>query len=229
LQKIERTLYHFGTGFFIMEFLQPTYENELINELGYTRVIGIDEVGRGCWAGPVAVGAFIYEQNHVVIDSVQDSKKLSEKRRDDVFSQITTASYDIIYASPAQIDKFGLNIAIETLILKIIAKYQDSDTFFLIDGQFKSNFVLNSQKVLRGDSKYYSIGLASIAAKVARDRKMKLLGKEHPTYGFESHKGYGTKKHKESLEKFGILKGIHRVSYKPIQKIINDSKKHNKK
>lgn len=199
-----------------MDYLFPHYEEELINELGYSRIIGIDEVGRGSWAGPVAVGAYCYTSKSKFLEGVQDSKKLKAIYREGLLSRVNQSEYSVWYATPEEIDFFGIGNALENLILKVINHYQDSKTFFLIDGRFNSDFVVNSQKIIGGDSKYYAIGLASIAAKVERDLLMSGVHKSYSEFGFDSHKGYGTKLHAESIKKHGIVEGIHRLSYKPI-------------
>mgnify|MGYP006279312173 CR=1 FL=1 len=202
-----------------MDYLQPHYEDELLSELAYKKVIGIDEVGRGAWAGPVAVGAYVYHKQTKFLEGINDSKKLKPYVREGLTRRLKKNDYTVWFAEPREIDESGIGKAIEQLIRAIIAYYQSPGTYFLIDGQFKSDFVLNSEKILKGDERFYSIALASIAAKVKRDKLMEKLHTNYPEYGFDRHKGYGTKAHREALKQHGRLENIHRVSYKPVKKL----------
>ena len=202
-------------------YLKPTFEINLLNNSDnkYTRIIGIDEVGRGCWAGPVAIGAYFYDLNSEFVQGVKDSKQVSAKKRDLLFSFLKRHNHKIIYGSVEMIDKYGIGKTIEKLILQLVNKETDGKTLFLIDGVFSQNFGIDSKKVIKGDSTYYSIAAASILAKVKRDQLMNKLDLEYPGYGLEKHKGYGTKLHIETLNKLGVSE-IHRKSYKSISRLI---------
>lgn len=203
-----------------MNFLKPDFEKELILTKQYSKVIGIDEVGRGCWAGPTAIGVYKIDLDYEHTDGITDSKKLSELRRDKIFDELEQKnSFKIIFGDVELIDRIGIDKTIEKLIEQAYEQLNNENTFFLIDGQFTNDFGKNVKKIIKGDSKYYSIAAASIVAKVLRDRHMLEKSIEYPGYGFEKHKGYGTKLHKESLEKYGVL-DIHRKSYKPIAKYV---------
>ena len=192
-------------------------EEKILSSGKYSNIVGIDEAGRGAWAGPVSVGYYIYTENTQIIDNITDSKLLSHIKRVEILNKFKPSEYGVLFGEPFLIDTIGIGKAIEKLVLDIIAKFP-SDTFFLIDGQFSQNFGSNTLKINKGDVKHYSIAAASIGAKEERDDIMIEFGKKYPKYAFERHVGYGTKLHREALESFGVL-GIHRKSYKPIAKL----------
>jgi len=201
------------------KFLSPKFELELISSQEYTRVVGIDEVGRGCWAGPVAVGAYVFEVTSKKVKRVIDSKMLNKLQREEAHAKLSQHEYLVSYGELEDINSVGVGKTIEHLIQEIIQKFNNSKTFFLIDGQFAANFGKNSKKFIRGDSTFYSIAAASILAKVERDRLMEKLDLEYPEYGFARHKGYGTKAHREALARLGVC-NLHRTSYIPIQNLL---------
>ncbi|MCA9381445.1 ribonuclease HII [Candidatus Dojkabacteria bacterium] len=202
-------------------YLKPSYEINLLsnNENKYTRVIGIDEVGRGSWAGPVAVGAYYYNLNSEFVQGIKDSKQLTLKRRETLFSILKKHEYKVSYGSVDMIDKYGIGKTIEKLILQIVNKESNGNTLFLIDGIFSQNFGDNSLKIIKGDTNYYSIAAASVLAKVTRDHFMDKLEDKYQGYGFDKHKGYGTKQHIEALNKLGINKK-KKKSYKSVSKLM---------
>jgi len=193
-----------------------TFENEhkIIQDKNnkYNRVVGIDEVGRGPLAGPVAVGAYVVDLKTPHIENIKDSKKLSLKKREIAHTALKHHEYKIVYGGPKKIDKFGIARVIEALISHHIKNFDDGKTFFLIDGQFKKDFGKNSMKVKKGDSLYYSIAAAAILAKVERDNYMKKMAEKYSNYGWERNKGYGTKEHRDAIKEFGISEE-HRVSF----------------
>jgi ribonuclease HII len=192
---------------------------------GYKRIIGIDEAGRGAWAGPVAVGAFIFNIESKTFEGVKDSKLLTSKSREILFQKIFNKQTSIIELGGIDtINKIGIGKTITKVIQKIIEDTYDEETFYLIDGVFSKDFGKNSKKIIKGDQLHYSISCASILAKVYRDRLLTDLSKEYPQYFFDSHKGYGTIKHQEALKIYGISK-IHRLNYKPIVKMLNNNAK----
>jgi len=193
-------------------------EGKLLSSTKYSQIVGIDEAGRGAWAGPVSVGYYIYTKDTIINPIITDSKLLSHKKRQDILAKYNTASYNVLFGSPTLIDKLGIGKTIEKLILDIVKMF-DNNTFFLIDGQFSKNLGPNTLQINKGDVKHYSIAAASIGAKELRDEIMVDYGKKYPNYGFENHVGYGTKAHQEALQKYGVL-DIHRKSYKPIAKLL---------
>lgn len=198
--------------------------------------IGIDEVGRGPLAGPVAVGAVcIYAEHHRRVTKlfpiIKDSKKLSQKAREACLEKIDQAKcegwleYTVAFIPPSVIDKMGLSYAIRTALartLKILdpatfgrptSKCGEGEVMVLLDGGLRApSSYLNQETIIKGDEKELVIALASIVAKVARDARMVLLAKKFPEYGFEKHKGYGTRAHYEAIKQNGLTKH-HRKSF----------------
>jgi ribonuclease HII len=189
----------------------------------YKFLVGIDEVGRGPIAGPVAVGAFIFltRKANKLFRGVKESKQLSEEKREEWFVKILRAQkekhvdFSVSFQSEKVIDEEGISYAIkkclETSIKKL--KVNPTKTLVLLDGGLKAPIEYIHQKtIIKGDMKEQVIALASICAKVMRDRKMKRLGEKYPDYGFEMHKGYGTKAHYEAIMIYG-LSSLHRRSF----------------
>jgi ribonuclease HII len=203
-----------------MDYLYPRYEIELLNTGRYSRIVGIDEVGRGCWAGPVAVGAYIYSTNLKTVEGVHDSKRLAASKREAAYSVLKNHNYLVKLANVSEIDSIGIGKTVEQLIRSIVAELSTPDTFFLVDGRFATDFGKSVEQIIHGDFLHYSIAAASILAKVERDSLMRKLDLEYPDYGFAKHKGYGTKFHSEAISKLGIC-SFHRKSYAPIKKYIN--------
>lgn len=201
--------------------------------------IGIDEAGRGPLAGPVAVGVFAIRSKAVLkmFKGVRDSKKLTPLARDGFFLQIKAAKkaghvyFAVSYSSPGFIDKKGIVPAIRSALERSLKKLekefihrsdlgkgfvQDRISYncrVLLDGSLKAPLrYLNQKTIIGGDDIEPVISLASICAKVLRDRKMTRLAKKHPKYGFEIHKGYGTKSHYKAIKKHGLSKE-HRRSF----------------
>lgn len=200
-------------------YLTPDFEQYILASKRYSRIIGIDEVGRGCWAGPTTVGAYIFDATSPTLENIQDSKLLSEEERKNSHKQLVTHSPIIQFGSIDEINQKGIGKTIESLIHKIILENRDGNTLFLIDGQHAANFGNDTLKVKKGDSTYYSIAAASIAAKVERDALMKTLHFDYPLYGFDTHKGYATKFHRDMIETYGICK-LHRTSFAPLKKYV---------
>jgi len=186
-------------------------------------LIGIDEVGRGPIAGPVAVGAFVFLDPKAkrLFRGVKESKKLNEENREKWFTIINDAKraglvdFCVTFQSEIVIDNNGLSYAIKTALSKslLALKKEPESVRVLLDGGLKAPSEFTDQKtIIKGDEKEMVIALASITAKVLRDRKMNKLGKKYPDYGFEIHKGYGTKKHYDAINKHGLLKE-HRRSF----------------
>jgi ribonuclease HII len=185
-------------------------------------VIGVDEAGRGPLAGNVVAAAAILKKYSSDLDEINDSKKLTEKKREKLFDVIMENFYiGVGEATPEEIDE--INILNATFLsmrraLENLKKQCSTDHLVLVDGNFKIREYEGEQEfVIKGDAKSLSIAAASIIAKVTRDREMIEEGKKYPEYKFEKHKGYGTKLHKEKLLELGVLP-IHRKSF--LNKII---------
>jgi len=187
---------------------------------GYKSVIGVDEVGRGSWAGPVVVAAFIYSVNSQIISQVNDSKALTKKRRESLSAQLKRNSYSIGMAEKDEIDELNVLEATRLAIVRALKDIDTEESIVLLDGYFRDPFEFEYKCIQHGDAKHYSIAAASVIAKVYRDNLLAEYGKTYPVYGFESNAGYGTKKHMEALKIYGIC-DIHRLSYKPIKKILH--------
>lgn len=192
---------------------------------GYQNIIGFDEAGRGSLAGPLTIGAVILKSVpnfQFSLSQIRDSKKLSEKQREKIFKIIKKSSF-ILFAHtsvwPKVIDKINIEnatkIAIKRCLKKLLPKQNRSKILILIDGNkiLNKKLKIHQRAIIRGDNKILTLALASIIAKVSRDRIMKRLAKKNPLYKFEIHKGYPTKLHKKLLKKYGPSK-IHRKSYK---------------
>ncbi len=182
--------------------------------------IGVDEAGRGSWAGPVVVG--ITNLNGHIIDGITDSKIIPEEKRERLFDSITNlCTYSIGSASSAEIDSLGIIKAENLAINRAIDNFPSKINFLIIDGKDKWDLSIPYKTIVRGDKTISSISAASIIAKVWRDRYMRLSSLMYPVYLFEKNKGYGTKAHIRSLKEFGICL-MHRKSYKPIINIISE-------
>ena len=171
---------------------------------------GIDEAGRGPLAGPLVVAGVILEKE---ILGLNDSKVLSEKKREKLFDEIKEKSkYHIVFKSAKEIDDFGISFCLKSSILEIMEKLQEFSNNFLMDGN--TNFgIQNLQKEIKADAKYAQVSAASILAKVSRDRFMDEISPLYANYNFHKHKGYGTKAHIEAIKEFG-RSDIHRFSFK---------------
>ena len=171
---------------------------------------GIDEAGRGPLAGPMVVAGVILEKD---ILGLNDSKVLSEKKREKLFDEIKEKSkYHIVFKSAKEIDDFGISFCLKSSILEIMEQLQEFSNNFLMDGN--TNFgIQNLQKEIKADAKYARVSAASILAKVSRDRFMDEISPLYANYNFHKHKGYGTKAHIEAIREFG-RSDIHRFSFK---------------
>ncbi len=198
--------------------MEYDYENAAALK-GYTAVCGIDEAGRGPLAGPVYAAAVILPAG-LVIDGLNDSKKLSEKKREELFDIIAekAIAYSVASASAKEVDE--VNILQATFLA--MRRAQEGLTvpadFALIDGNRMPSLSIDAETVIKGDAKCPSIAAASILAKVSRDRFMYELDREFPCYCFAKHKGYGTKLHYEMIEKYGICEQHRRTFLKNILK-----------
>lgn len=181
-------------------------------DAGYNLVAGIDEAGRGPLAGPVCVAIVIMPQDDI-IEEINDSKKLSEKKREMLYDKIinTAISYHIEFVDEKTIDRINILNATKLGMLKCINNILVTPEIVLIDA-VKIDSDVKTESVIHGDALSYNIAAASILAKVSRDRLMVELDKKYPEYNFKKHKGYGTKEHIEALKKYGKC-DIHRESF----------------
>ena len=178
-------------------------ENEIYAE-GFSLICGVDEAGRGPLAGPVYAAAVILPRD-AVIDGLNDSKKLTEKKRDALFDVITerALTYGIASASVEEIEKLNILNATFLAMNRAVAKLDPAPELALIDGNRNTGIAMPSRCIVKGDSRCADIAAASILAKVSRDRYMLNLAEKYPQYHFEQHKGYGTKLHYEALREYG--------------------------
>ncbi len=181
-------------------------------------IVGIDEVGRGCWAGPLLVVA-ASGQN---LPAVKDSKLLSKLQREQLYQLLVkVCSFGEGWVEPSEIDRVGLTeamrLGVKRALLALKANHQDK---IIMDGSINycPDIYQNVHCVVKADNLHPIVSAASIYAKVLRDNKMTELAKLYPGYGFEKHVGYGTKAHLDALRQIGVCE-LHRLSYKPIQKL----------
>ena len=187
-------------------------ENELY-DAGYTAICGCDEAGRGPLCGPVVAAAVILPRD-LIIEGLNDSKKLSEKKREKLFDIIIekAVTYAIAEASPEEIDEYNILNASMLAMRRAVEALQVKADFALIDGNCSRGFEIPTRTVVKGDSLSYSIAAASILAKVTRDRGCIELDRAYPMYGIAKHKGYPTKEHMDAVRQHGPSP-IHRVSF----------------
>ncbi len=188
---------------------------------GFNAVCGVDEAGRGPLAGPVYAAAVILPPD-CVIDGLNDSKKLSEKKREQLFDVITerATAYAIASASVDEIEQYNILGATFLAMTRAVEGLSVKADFALIDGnRAPEGLSVQCATVIGGDAKSFSIAAASVLAKVARDRYITELDGKYPEYNFKKHKGYGTKEHTDAILKFGPCE-IHRPSF--LRKILGD-------
>ena len=195
------------------------YENELKNK-GYNLIAGVDEAGRGPLAGPVYAAAVILKEG-AVIDGINDSKKLTEKKREELFDIIieNSVAYAISSVDEKVIDEINILNATHMAMNNAVDKLQPKADYVIIDGNSIKNMKTPHETVVKGDAKSISIAAASILAKVSRDRYISEMAKIYPQYGFEKHKGYGTKAHNEAILEHGPSP-IHRKTF--LKKLLGD-------
>lgn len=188
------------------------FEKEALAK-GYKSVCGVDEAGRGPLAGPVCAAAVILPEG-VIIDGVNDSKKLSEKKRESLFDVIReqALSYSIAYATVDEIEEINILNATMLAMRRAIDGLDIKADYAMIDGNKIPPLDIDAECIVKGDAKSMSIACASILAKVSRDRLLYKYAEEYPMYGFDKHKGYGTKVHREAILKYGPCP-YHRKSF----------------
>ena len=178
---------------------------------------GVDEVGRGPLIGNVVTAAVILDPHNPIV-GLNDSKKLSEKKRELLFNQIQekALSVSVGAATPIEIDELNILHATMLAMQRAVAGLSIKPSSVLVDGNRCPDFGMQSHAIIKGDGLIDAISAASIVAKVVRDREMDVLAAQYPEYGFEKHKGYPTKAHFEALAKYGVL-AEHRKSFRPVR------------
>lgn len=210
-----------------MQIIKPHISLEKsLWEKGFTNVAGVDEAGKGPWAGPVTAAAVIIHSSKQVISTVRDSKIMTKIQREKAFEQIIkrSSAFGIGVVSEQEIDKIGIQKAVKKAMLMAIKdlkyKFKINISYLLVDGSKTMALRKNNvQRIKKGGLYHYSISAASVLAKVTRDKIMEKIAKQYPNYGFEKHVGYGTKLHMEKLKEYGICP-IHRKSFKPVKKML---------
>ncbi len=195
------------------------YERNLWQK-GIRVVAGIDESGRGPLAGPVVAAVAIFPP-FKKIDGIKDSKQLSSSKREELFELIKkeALAWGIGIVSERIIEEINILQATRLAMTKAIQNLETSPEFLLIDGPISLDVEISQQPIINGDAKSFSIGAASIIAKVTRDGLMQKYHKLFPEYGFDKHKGYGTPGHLYALQEHGPCP-IHRKTYEPVQKLL---------
>ncbi|MFN3344177.1 MAG: ribonuclease HII [Chloroherpetonaceae bacterium] len=185
----------------------------------YSRIAGVDEVGRGCLAGAVVAAAVVFERGYKpkgILQKVNDSKQLVPALREELADAIKEAAqcYAIAEVSPSEIDKLNIFNATMQAMNRAVESLSPLPDFLFIDGNhFKPVLPIAFETIVKGDSKVFSIAAASILAKDYRDKLMKLLDADYPQYGFANHVGYATREHIEAIKRYGRC-AIHRQSFK---------------
>ena len=197
--------------------IRPTFELEAAElQLGMSPVAGVDEAGRGPWAGPVVAAAVILDPARIP-DNIDDSKAMDEEGRAFLYNRIMkVADVGVGIADLDRIDRDNILGATLWAMGEAVAALKSKPRLVLIDGNKAPRIAIETRTIVKGDAKCLSIAAASIIAKVTRDRIMIALAKDFPGYGFERHKGYGTPDHQAAIQKLGVC-AVHRRSFKPVQ------------
>lgn len=195
------------------------YEKRL-RDKGFSSIAGVDEAGRGPLAGPVCAAAVILPEG-IYIEGLNDSKKLSEKKREELYDIIinSAVSYNIEMVSEKVIDEINILQATYLAMNRAVEGLEVKPDYVLIDGNRIENMKIAHETVIKGDSKSVSIAAASILAKVTRDRYICKLADKYPEYNFQKHKGYGTAEHREAILKYGPCE-LHRRTF--LKKILGE-------
>lgn len=206
---------------------QPTLKEEKkLWRQGYQFIAGLDEVGRGAWAGPLVAAAVIMPLKKK-IRGVNDSKKLIPQKREKLYIEITQSAlaWSVCVIENYEIDKKGISAANRQALVKAAAKLHRQPDYLLVDALKIRHGKIPVKSVIKGDEKIYSIAAASIVAKVTRDEIMRSYHKQYPHFHFHRHKGYGTARHRQELKKYGTLP-IHRRSFSPIKDFEKKGRRH---
>ncbi|HET9947231.1 MAG TPA: ribonuclease HII [Patescibacteria group bacterium] len=197
-------------------------------EDGFANVAGVDEAGKGPWAGPVTAGAVVIHSLSQVVSLVRDSKLMSFSQREKAYEEIVTKSSatGIGIVSAEEIDTIGIDMAVKKAMLLALSEIEKKGfplSFVIVDGsKTKPLEIYQTKRILKGGLYHYSISAGSILAKVTRDRLMLSYSKEFPEYGFEKHVGYGTALHQKTLKEFGPCP-LHRKSFAPVREALKHS------
>jgi ribonuclease HII len=207
--------------------ISPDLEHEArLWQANHTRIAGLDEAGRGAWCGPVTAGAVILPADkkiQLILCGVRDSKLMSARQREHWAVRIkeTAVAWCVGTASPAEIDRLGIVPATRLAMQRAVAGLIPSPDYLLIDAVKLPQLPIPQKSIIRGDQQSLSIAAASILAKTARDTSLTSMAQTYPGYGFERHKGYGTRLHQQNLQKLGPCE-IHRRSFAPVKALLAD-------
>lgn len=201
----------------------PDFEKKLAGDKRF--ILGIDEAGRGPWAGPVYAAAFLldlknFNSSFFLENKIRDSKTLSERQREKIVALFKKEKlpFSVAHAGSKDIDHLGILNATKLAIYRTIKPFLKKAELILIDGNMQFDLSLPYRSIIKGDQKSFCIAAASILAKTYRDQFLKKLDLDYPCYGFARHKGYGTKIHLSALKKYGPCPA-HRFSYRPIRSL----------
>jgi ribonuclease HII len=199
-----------------------THFEEYYSKKGYKGIAGVDEAGRGPLAGPVVAAAVILPKDFY-LDAICDSKKINEKKRDEIYGLIheKALSVGIGIVSEREIERINILNAALLAMKTALDELTVAHDFILVDGNAKVCTTVPQKTIKQGDTRSISIAAASIIAKVTRDRIMYQYHRTYPAYNFKSHKGYGTKEHVQAIKEHGITK-IHRRTFSPIKEMIDE-------
>ena len=206
-----------------MTKFDPDTIEERVFRKGFSRIAGIDEAGRGPLAGPVVASAVILPST-VDLDRLDDSKRLSPVRREELFTSIyeQAISIGIGIIDPVEIDRINILQASLLSMRMAVENLHPSPDYLLVDGTFPISFPLPQKAVKHGDRQCRSIAAASIIAKVTRDRLMEFYSEEFPEFGFNRHKGYGTREHRTAIRTFGCCR-IHRKTFRGVREFAGNN------
>ena len=193
---------------------------------GFKIVVGIDEAGKGPLAGPVSAGAVVIQNEKQVVDIVRDSKKMTEKKRDEAYGLIKekSSAWGIGMVDSKEIDRVGIQRAVKKAMIIALVQVEKmlkvKADYLIVDGNNVLPIIgYKMDRIKHGDLNHYSISAASVLAKVERDMVMREYSKIYPEYGFEKHVGYGTKYHMDMLKRYGPC-DIHRKCFSPVKELL---------
>ena len=200
------------------------FEEQFYNEK-IKVIVGVDEAGRGPLCGPVVAAACILPRTYIN-ERINDSKKLSEKKRELLYDEIinNALSYGVGIVDSKRIDEINIYEATKEAMHLAISQLKVDYDLILTDAMKLKDEKVDVIDIIKGDAKCQCIAAASIIAKVTRDRILLDMDQKHPEYGFKSHKGYGTKKHVEAIKEHGIIDGFYRETYEPIKSLLLEEK-----
>ena len=200
------------------------FEEQFYNEK-IKVIVGVDEAGRGPLCGPVVAAACILPRAYIN-EKINDSKKLSEKKREQLYDEIinNALSYGVGIVDSKRIDEINIYEATKEAMHLAISQLKVDYDLILTDAMKLKDEKVDVIDIIKGDAKCQCIAAASIIAKVTRDRLLLNMDEKYPEYGFKSHKGYGTKKHIEAIKEHGIIDGFYRETYEPIKSLLLEGK-----